>query len=79
MASIATIPVFRRLLGQPNNALRRADWEGEVKARKDRIDFYDQRVNETVEYVDETFSIENLDRSFLARNQAPVYVVAIRA
>ena len=40
-----------------------ADWEGEVLARKERIYFYDQRVSETVEYINDNINLGNLDRS----------------
>ena len=41
-----------------------ADWEGEVQARKDRIWFYDRRVDETVDYIKHNFELdlENADR-----------------
>ena len=48
------------------NAKRRfetADWEGEVQARKDRIYFYDQRVSETVDYINNNIDLGNLDKS----------------
>ena len=48
------------------NAKRRfeiADWEGEIEARKDRIYFYDQRVNETVSYINDNLNLEDLDKS----------------
>lgn len=41
-----------------------ADWEGEVQARKERIDFYDQRVNETVEYIKDNLNIEAVDKTY---------------
>jgi isocitrate dehydrogenase kinase/phosphatase len=40
-----------------------ADWEGEIEARKDRIYFYDQRVNETVSYINDNLKLDDLDKS----------------
>ena len=40
-----------------------ADWEGEVLARKERIYFYDQRVAETVDYINDNINLGHLDQS----------------
>jgi isocitrate dehydrogenase kinase/phosphatase len=55
---------FQEITRSAKERFESADWEGEVEARKDRIYFYDQRVNETVEYIKTNLDIEDLDRSY---------------
>ena len=55
---------FQEITRAAKQRFETADWEGEVEARKDRIYFYDQRVNETVEYVKSNLKIEDLDKSY---------------
>ena len=54
---------FEKITRAAKKRFESADWEGEVKARKQRIEFYDQRVNESVEYIKTRFDIEKLDKS----------------
>ena len=54
---------FKKITRAAKKRFETADWEGENEARKQRIYFYDQRVNETVEYIKSHFDIEKLDRS----------------
>ncbi len=55
---------FQKITRAAKQRFETADWEGEVRARKERIYFYDLRVNETVEYVKNNLNIEALDRSY---------------
>ncbi len=55
---------FLEITRDAKHRFETADWEGEVHARKERIYFYDQRVTETVEYINDNLSLENLDKSF---------------
>jgi len=55
---------FTEITKDAKNRFETADWEGEVQARKERIYFYDQRVNETVDYINENFDLEKLDKSY---------------
>ncbi len=55
---------FQKITRAAKQRFETADWEGEVRARKERIDFYDLRVTETVEYVKNNLNIEELDKSY---------------
>ena len=56
---------FREITVEAKLRFETADWEGEVQARKDRIWFYDRRVDETVDYINHNLDLdlEHLDQS----------------
>ena len=54
---------FEEITRDAKTRFENADWDGEVQARKERIYFYDQRVNETVDYINENLNLESLDKS----------------
>jgi isocitrate dehydrogenase kinase/phosphatase len=55
---------FQEITRDAKRRFETADWQGEVQARKDRIDFYDQRVTETFEYINDNLDLKSLDKSF---------------
>ncbi len=56
---------FREITATAKHRFETADWESEVQARKDRIWFYDRRVDETVDYINHNLDLDlaHLDRS----------------
>ena len=54
---------FQEITKDAKHRFEIADWEGEIQARKDRIYFYDQRVNETVSYINDNLNLDDLDKS----------------
>ncbi len=49
---------FREITVAAKRRFETADWEGEVQARKDRIWFYDRRVDETVDYINHNLDLD---------------------
>ncbi len=54
---------FQEITRDAKKRFETADWQGEIQARKERIDFYDLRVHETVEYVQNNLRMEKLNKS----------------
>ncbi len=54
---------FQEITREAKTRFETADWEGETNARKERIEFYDLRVNETVAYIQNNLNIESVDKS----------------
>ena len=55
--------IFRETSRQAKERFEAADWQGELTAVRDRVQFYDDRINETVQRLREEFSAETLDEN----------------
>jgi len=55
------IRIFQEITLAAKQRFEQTDWESESAARKERIYFYDRRVNEAVEYLNQQFVLESLD------------------
>ena len=47
--------LFREAQRRPRRASRTADWHGQQRAQRERIEFYDQRVDEAAERLQHEF------------------------
>ena len=54
---------FLQITRAAKRRFERADWSGESAARKERIDYYDLRVAETIDYLNRHFDLPQLDRA----------------
>ena len=54
---------FQEITLEAKQRFETADWDGEVQANKDRIDFYDKRVSETVDYITERYNLGIVDKT----------------
>ena len=53
--------LFQEITRSAKQRFEDADWEGESTARKERIYFYDQRVNEAIDQLHERFELDRVD------------------
>ncbi len=53
--------LFQEITRAAKDRFEQADWEGEASARKERIYFYDQRVNEAIDHLRERFDLTSFD------------------
>ena len=53
---------FTAITDEAKTRFEQSDWSGDSKARRERIDFYDMRVKETIEYLRNNFDIEATNR-----------------
>lgn len=54
--------LFQEITRAARDRFEQADWEGESEARKERIYYYDLRVNEAIEQLRERFDLTPFDR-----------------
>ena len=54
--------LFLEITEKARERFESSDWNGEIHARKERIDYYDMRVGETVDILKEKFDFEKLDK-----------------
>ena len=52
---------FRETSRRAKESYEAADWQGQLSAVRDRVQFYDDRVNETVQRLHEEFNAESID------------------
>src|SRR5262245_25290907 len=52
--------LFREASREPKARFEAADWHGQQRAQRERIEFYDRRVDEAVERLQREFDINNL-------------------
>ncbi len=55
--------IFQAITRTAKHRFETADWEGESKARIERISFYDQRVNEAIENLKQSFALQPFDQA----------------
>lgn len=55
--------LFQRITKLAKQRFETADWEGETEARKERIYFYDNRVDEAIENLKNSFDLSVFDRN----------------
>ena len=55
--------LFQQITAKAKERFEHADWEGESSARKERIYFYDMRVNEAIEQLKKHFVLDEVDES----------------
>ena len=55
--------LFQEITRAARERFENRDWEGEVKARKERIYFYDRRVEEALEALRQNFDLDKLDKN----------------
>ena len=55
--------LFQAITRSARHRFETADWEGETEARKERIYFYDNRVNEAIETLKQEFDLSTFDRN----------------
>ena len=55
--------LFQKITKEAKIRFETANWEGETQARKERIYFYDQRVDEAIENLRNEFDLETVDRN----------------
>jgi hypothetical protein len=65
--------LFRQTSREAKTRFEQADWLGVHKAVKERIRFYDDRVDECVERLRNEFDASNIDYADLAAGQAALY------
>ena len=53
--------IFRETSRRAKESYEAADWQGQLSAVRDRVQFYDDRVNETVQRLHEEFNAESID------------------
>src|SRR5574343_448402 len=53
--------IFRETSRRAKESFESADWQGQLSAVRDRVQFYDDRVNEAVLRLHEEFDAENID------------------
>ena len=53
--------LFQKITGAAQARFEAADWEGETAARKERIYYYDLRVNEAIDNLNARFDLDKLD------------------
>ena len=54
---------FKEITRAAKTRFEQADWEGESSARKERIDYYDQRVSESLDYLKRSFELNEFDQA----------------
>jgi len=54
--------LFQEITRAAKHRFETADWEGETRARTERIYFYDQRVDEAIDSLKQSFDLEEFDR-----------------
>ncbi len=52
---------FQEITRAAKSRFEQEDWEGESSARKERIFYYDTRVNESIEYLKRNFGLDQID------------------
>ena len=55
--------LFQEITKEAKVRFETANWEGETQARKERIYFYDQRVDEAIQNLRNEFDLEIVDRN----------------
>jgi isocitrate dehydrogenase kinase/phosphatase len=53
--------IFRETSRRAKESYEAADWQGQLSAVRDRVQFYDDRVNETVQRLHEEFDADSID------------------
>ncbi len=53
---------FTAIADAAKTRFEQADWVGDSKARRERIDFYDTRVKETIEYLRNNYDFERPEK-----------------
>lgn len=53
--------LFQKITRAAKTRFENADWEGETTARRERIDYYDLRVDEAIAHLNERFDLDKLD------------------
>ncbi len=55
--------IFQEITQAAKHRFEQSDWQGEINARKERIDYYDTRVSESIEELNQRFDLDQFDKA----------------
>ena len=71
--------LFRTESARSKHRFETADWHGQQRAQRERIEFYDLRVKECTMRLEKEFKADSLNLSELGRNNAEAVMIMDKA